>query len=57
MRDQTGRAHDEAQERAFRALPWHLRLRAYLMGALATIFVLELLLIAFGWPVLKLFWD
>lgn len=57
MRDQTGRAYDEAQERAFRALPWHLRLKAHLMGFLAVALVLELVLIAFGWPVLKLFWD
>ena len=34
MPDQTGRAYDEAQERAFRALPWHVRLKAHLMGFL-----------------------
>ena len=39
MRDQTGRAY-EAQERAFRALPWHVRLKAHLMGFLTVAFVL-----------------
>lgn len=53
LEDQTGRAYDEAQERGFRALHWHVRLTAHLMGFLTMALMLALVLIAFGWPVLK----
>ena len=57
MLDQTGRAYDEAQERAFRALPWRVRLKLNIIGVLALLFVLELVFIAFGWPLLTLLWE
>lgn len=57
MRDQTDRAYDEAQERAFRALPWYEHLKAHFMGAMITILVLELVFIAFGWRLLTILWD
>ena len=57
MRDQTDRAYDEAQERAFRALPWYEHLKDHFMGAMITILVLELVFIAFGWRLLTILWD
>lgn len=57
MGERAQRAYEEAEGQAFRALPFSLRLRSYLLGLVAVIALVALLMAPALAPLIFWLWD